>query len=274
MPPKRSESVTGSEPLSEQTFNVFAKEIKTLIAQSEQNINSRLKKVEEKFAGAISEMREEISEIHKEVSDIQTEVDNAKIQADEVEKSINFHAAKVEDMGKDQQEKCLKLERDLTEKINELDRKLLQLEKQDRKYNLIFYGIAEERNEKLYEKMRDFFKEFLEIDAQRVSQIHFSNGHRLPVDSKFVGPKPIITRFSSFEDRELILSQAFKLANKGKSIQTDLPVIMKRERQRLARVAYTIRNEEKLKTRIRDKGLNMILEVRKDSDGKWTERKV
>ena len=84
--------------------------------------------MEEKFAGAISEMREEISEMHKEVSDIQTEVDNVKIQADEVEKSINFHAAKVEDMGTDQQEKCLKLERDLTEKINELDRKLLQLE--------------------------------------------------------------------------------------------------------------------------------------------------
>lgn len=139
---------------------------------------------------------------------------------------------------------------------------------------MIFYGIAKERNEKLYERMRGFFTEFLEIDTDRARQIHFSNGHRLPVDSKFVGPKPIIMRFSCYEDRELILSQAFKLANKGKSIQTDLPVIMKRERQRLSRVAYTIRNEENLKTRIRDKGLNMILEVRKDSNAKWTERKA
>ena len=61
MPPKRNESVTGSEPLSEQTFNVFVKGRITLIARSEQSINSRLKKVEEKFAGVISEMREEIS---------------------------------------------------------------------------------------------------------------------------------------------------------------------------------------------------------------------
>ena len=124
-------------------------------------------------------------------------------------KSFNFHAAKVEDMEKDQNDKGLKLERDLTEKIEELDRKLLQLEKQDRIYNLIFYGIAEERQEKLYEKMRNFFIEYLEIDPDRVRQIHFSNGHRLPVDSKFVGPKPITMRFSSYHDRELVLSYAF-----------------------------------------------------------------
>lgn len=274
MPPKRSESVAGTEPLSEQTFKDFAKKIKTLIAQSEQSINSRLKRVEEKFTGIINEMREEISDMHKEVDDIKTDIDDVKSQADEVEKSINFHAAKVEDMEKDQNDKRLKLEQDLTEKIEELDRKLLQLEKQDRKYNLIFYGIAEERQEKLYEKMLDFFIEYLEIAPDRARQIHFSNGHRLPVDSKFVGPKPIIMRFSSYDDRELVLSHAFKLANKGKSIQSDLPVVMKKERQRLARIAYTIRNEEKLKTRIRDRGLCMVLEVKKVSDTKWTERKA
>ena len=56
-------------------------------------------------------------------------------------------------------------------------------------------------------------------------------------------------RFSSYDDRELVLLHAFKLANEEKSIQSDLPVILKKERQRLAGITYTIRNEEKLKTR-------------------------
>ena len=64
MPPKRNVSAAGAEPLSEQTFKDFVKEIKTLIAQSEQSINSRLKRVEEKFTGVINEMREEISDMH------------------------------------------------------------------------------------------------------------------------------------------------------------------------------------------------------------------
>lgn len=53
MPPsKKSESA--GEPLTEQTFNVFAKEIKAMIKESEQRINSRLKKIEEKFAVSIT----------------------------------------------------------------------------------------------------------------------------------------------------------------------------------------------------------------------------
>ena len=160
-----------------------------MIAQSEQSKISRLKRVEEKFTGVINEMREEISDMHKEKIDIKADKDDVKSQADGVEKSINFHAAKVEDMEKDRNDTRLKLERDLTEKNEELDRKLLQLEKQDRKYNLIFYEIAEERQEKLYEKMRNFFIEYLEIEPVRARQIHFSNGHRLPVDLK--GPRAL-----------------------------------------------------------------------------------
>lgn len=50
MPPKKSE-LAAAEPLTEQVFNVFAKEIKTMIKESETSINSRLKKLEEKFTG-------------------------------------------------------------------------------------------------------------------------------------------------------------------------------------------------------------------------------
>lgn len=81
-------------------------------------------------------------------------------------------------------------------------------------------------------------------------------------------------RFCHYEDREIIMSNAYKLAGTGKRIMTDLPVIMKDERARLAKEAYGIRNNENLKTRIRDVGLNMVLEVRKDETEKWRIRKV
>lgn len=85
----------------------------------------------------------------------------------------------------------------------------MMLEKQDRKYNLIFYGIQEEAREKLYEKMRNMFTEKLKISSKKAESIHFTNGHRLPTDTNFVGPKPEIMRFTSFEDRELVLSKAY-----------------------------------------------------------------
>lgn len=215
-----------------------------------------------------------MDEIKDDVDELKTQVDDVKTQVDGVERSMEFHSGKVDDIEKEQNDKRLKLEVDLTEKINDLNKKLLQLEKHDRKYNLIFHGIAEEKNEKLYDKMRDYFIRFLHIDEEQAGQIHFGNGHRLPVDSKFTGPKPVIMRFTNYEHRELVLSQAFNLAGSGKSILTDLPVVMKKERQRLAKVAYTIRQEEKLKTRIRDKGLDMLLEVRKDKNQQWVERKA
>ena len=103
-------------------------------------------------------------------------------------------------------------------------------------------------------------------------KIHFSNDHRLPSDHD--GPRPVIMRFVSYEDRELVLSKAFNLAKTGMRILTDLPVPMKKERQRLAKVAYGIRRDEHLKTRIRDTGLDMILDVTKDDTVMWAQRKV
>lgn len=272
MPPKRSESV--GEPLTEQVFSQFAKEFKSMIKESEQNINSRLKKVEEKFTGIYNKLRDEVEDIKEEVSDLKTQVDDVKTQSDGVERSMNFHAAKVDDVEREQEEKRSKLEESLTKKIDELNNKLLLLEKHDRKYNLLFNGVEEEQSEKLYDKMRQFFVRSLHIDEARVERIYFSNGHRLPTDSKFVGPKPVIMRFMNYEDRELVLSQAYHLAGSRKSIHTDLPVVMKKERQRLAKCAYDIRQKEALKTRIRDKGLEMVLEVRKDNHEKWVKREA
>lgn len=190
----------------------------------------------------------------------------------EFERSLEFQSVLVKDTDEKYMRKMKKMERNLDDKIKLLDQKLMMLEKQDRKYNLLFYGIPEEPDEKLYEKMRHFFMAELKIAKERAQTIHFMNGHRYP--SRGAGPNPVILRFTSFEDRQLVLSHAKNLLNTKKRILTDLPISMKKERDRIAKLAYEIRQTEKLQTRIKDKGLDVYLEVRKENKDKWVRRNV
>ena len=75
-------------------------------------------------------------------------------------------------------------------------------------------------------------------------------------------------------DREIVFSKAYKLAGTRKRILTDLPVVMNRERDRLAKEAYTIGQDERMQTKIKENGLSVWLEVRKDSTEIWMKRAV
>lgn len=70
----------------------------------------------------------------------------------------------------------------------------------------------------------------------------------------------------------MVLSQAHNLRGSKRRIVSDLPVVMKKERNRLAQVAFKIRQKEKIQTRIKDRGLNVFLQVRKDKDDLWVRR--
>ena len=200
-----------TEPISEQDFNKFKNELKTIIQQSQDKMNegmgmmkeanektdSRLKNIEEKFSNIAKELREEIHTVKDEVEIVKTDVDDAKVQmtnvseqVDGIEKSLEFHVTKTEEADRKLDEKKQELE----DKIKELDKKLPILEKHDRKYNLIFNGIEEEVKERLYDKMRCFFWDNLKMERSRVLEIQFVNGHQLPADAKHTGPKQVIMR--------------------------------------------------------------------------------
>ena len=50
--------------------------------------------------------------------------------------------------------------------------------------------------------------------------------------------------------------------------------MMKKEQNRLAKKAYKIRKGELLQTRIREKGLSVYLQVRKDENASWVRREL
>ena len=84
-------------------------------------------------------------------------------------------------------------------------------EKHDRKYNLLFYGFPEERSEHIFDKFRKVFVNDLGIDPYTVDNMYFVHGHRLPTENE-EGPKPAMLRFAHYGDRDIVLSNAYKLA--------------------------------------------------------------
>lgn len=64
-----------------------------------------------------------------------------------------------------------------------------------------------EEKEDLNFKMRSFFKDDLGIEEYRVKEVHFVNCPITPYDGE--GPKSVILKFVSYEDRELVYSKSF-----------------------------------------------------------------
>lgn len=276
-----SENIEGATAKSnESEIKKFRKEMKDYFENMDKNMDDRFTKMDEKFTRMFDSLTEEVVSMKNEmtetkgnVSRINTKVDEMETKVDDIEKSVEFQAGELADLKKDlrkeRDERFDKVEKDLDKKINDLNSKLQLLEKHDRKYNLLFYGIKEEPNEDVFDKIKGILCTDMKIEEERVERIYFAHGHRLPTEGQ--GPRPIIIRFTAFEDRELILSKAKLLAGSRRRILVDLPVVMKKERDRLAKVAFEIRQKEKLQTRIIDRGLNVHLQVRKDTDSGWAK---
>lgn len=257
----------------EAEFGKLRNEMKALFVEMDGKISGRIESMDKKFSGMFKEFGEELASLKNEVIKAESKVGEVSEKVEGMERSLEFQAQTIEQSEIKLTEKLKKASRDLDIKIKAMNQKLMLLEKQDRKYNLLFYGVAEERSENLFEKIRKLCKEDLEIHVETVDNMYFAHGHRIPSDRN-EGPKPIIIRFCSYQDRELVLSRAYKLAGSRRRILSDLPVDMKKERGRLAKAAYDIRQNEKLQTRIRDKGLDVFLEVRKSRDDLWAKREA
>ena len=262
-----------------------------MLKDSESRMTDKLSSIENKFSAKIEGLREEMkSEMHNVKEEIEhtkvvvnKEVSMMKETVTDMEKSVQDNSDRMSDIEKKQKEIISDIEKgqkdklqaaknELDGKIKELDKKLMLLEKQDRKYNLLFYGFEEVAGEDVYKTVRQSLIHDLELDEERVRNMYFAAGHRVP--TKAPGPKPIIVRCTSLEDRELILSESNKYGGKKKRVVVDLPKSMKEERSRLAKIAYEIRKAEEIHTRIRDKGLDVFLEVRNDVSEKWVKRVV
>ena len=239
-------------------------------------MTGRIDELDRKFTNIWENFGKELANIKGELAESKSTIADVAKKVEELERNIDFHNDKITDNEQKQSDDLEKVKSEMDSKIEQLNQKLLLLEKQDRKYNLIFYGFPEGPNENVVEKLKSMFIKDLKIDQSRVEGMMFNHGHRMP--SEVIGaPKPIILRFASYADRDLVLSQSYKLGGTKRRIVTDLPISMKKERNRLAKEAFKIRKGfkgEKFQTRIREKGLTVYLQVRKDENDTWVRRDV
>ena len=249
----------------------FMKDIRANLEEMDNKMTLGFNQINNKMANMFDEVRTDMARMKTDLTETRTKVIAASSKVDEIESSVEFHASKVADLSKAHDEEIRKTKEDLNKKIEEIDRKLILSEKQDRKYNLLFYGIREENDEDISEKLREMFIQDLKLDEDKVANMYFAHGHRIPTEAG-TGPRPIILRFTSIGDRDLVLANARELAGSRRRILIDLPPVMKKERGRLAKIAYQIRKNEQMQTRIRDKGLEVFLEVRRHAGDSWIRR--
>ena len=253
-------SKTATSTTSDCTFG----DVKQLILEMDKKINEKLDTITDRLESRITKveteiplMQESIESVHRDIAD------------------INY-------------KKIPEIEKRLENKIKELEDQLNFQEYRSRKYNVLIYGIPETSHECTEKVVRRFFVERLKIDAQVVAKIIIANTHRLPVREnpppenqsdppeettrKRPPPPPtIIVKFVCFAHRELVYSSATyqKLKDSGCSVRTDLPTALKQIRYELAKLAYTLRQEQKLQTRIRERPTKVWLEVRKNQTEPW-----
>ena len=251
-----------------------------LIKESENRMSEKLNTIEssfsEKIEGLREEMRTDIKVIKDEVestkSEMMEEMNTVKETVSDMEKSVQHNSDRMDNIEEGQKDKIEAATAKLDVKLKELDDKLMLLEKQDRKYNLLFYGFREDKGENVYNVIRQSLINDLNLDEERVRNMYFAAGHRVP--TKAAGPNLIIIRCTSLEDRELILSGSKHYGGMKKRVVVDLPNKMKEQRSTLAKKAYEIRKSEDKQTRIKDKGLDVYLEVRNNASEKWVKRVV
>ena len=111
-----------------------------------------------------------------------------------------------------------------TNLLKTLAYKSIDQEARSRRNNLIFWGISENFDENCFSLVREFIKNHIDLDSDRM---YLARAHRLgqrKIDYR--NPKrPIIVNFRDFCDVESIMSRAYMLKNSQFSVGYDLPKI-------------------------------------------------
>ncbi|CAG2230944.1 unnamed protein product [Mytilus edulis] len=244
-------------------------DLKTLIMGIDKKVtvfSTQLNKVERNLTSMINEVKADVNVLNVKYETSHKELKSLRNDFTELEEVFKGMDAQIQFIENDKLEKQ-KIE--LQKQIDDLKEQAVLLEKHDRKYNILIYGIDDtKKDENVYAITRKLFSEDMHIDERKANAIPIANAHRVPTHGK--GPKPIIVRFLHFGDKQLIMSNAHNLKGKKIRILDDLPISMKEERYLLSHNAYKIRKRDKLQTRIRAKGAHMTLETRKNSSEEWS----
>ena len=250
---------------------MIPQELATFMGESRASFTQLNGKLD-KFMDEMANMKIDLAKTKKNVSDL--------------EAGLTYTSEKVSDIEK---KDLPQLRNTIDKKIEELDEKITLSEIHDRKLNLLVYGLQPTNGkENIYDVVHEVFIHLMGISKEEASRIPLANAHRLPPSTRAAtgSPQPpaIIIRFARMIDRDRLL-YGFERRPRQQStdssadtssaqlpppspfsrvtIRTDLPPKLKRERGRLASIAYSLRKKDHLATRIKIVGTKVMLQTRK-----------
>ena len=190
-----------------------------------QNLSQRLDRIESIGMSVKSTQETSIPSIEKSIKDLQesiNEMNAARKKDAEFVTDLSTKVAKVQDEN-------VKLKHELKQTKD----RMVYLESQSRRNNLIITGIEEIANEswgKTEEKVSYFFKNTLEIPDTR--DIKIERAHRVG-SKENQKSRNIIVKFLSFKDKQCVLEHRKKLEGKPYNLLEDYPLQIQNNRKQL-----------------------------------------
>ena len=113
----------------------------------------------------------------------------------------------------------------LEEEVLKLKRRNIKLEAYTRRENLKLFNIEEKENESVdtEEIVRKTLVEKMSIPEEDVKRIRFERVHRMRTKKVSSRPRPVIAKFSFYQDKEYIWSFVRNLKGSGIGISNDFP---------------------------------------------------
>ncbi|CAH3120873.1 unnamed protein product [Porites lobata] len=169
--------------------------------------------------GEIALLKDEIRKLRDEVKNLKQSLQSAEEEIESLQESQKETSAQVKENNEDIDF--------LFEDIGALRRRNIKLEAYTRRENVRIFNVGEEEDENTEELVRSVFVANLKIPADKVNDIRFERVHRISTDNSSLRapsyPKPIIARFSHYQDKEYVRSFYKNLKGTNIGFSDDFP---------------------------------------------------
>ena len=176
-------------------------------------VNTKLDKILHSLT-ELEALKDKVSALEKESKDLMDSAKFAHNEITDLKATVIYACSNVERLGNE-----------LTSLQEELDfwkRRSIRLESYSRKENIKIFNVQETADENTEAVVKKFLNENLKIPQTNVHEIRFERVHRLPT-RRSNKPRPIIARFSFFQDKEFVWSFIKNLKGSNIAIANDYP---------------------------------------------------
>ena len=167
-------------------------------------------------------LKEDVKEIRRDVSDLRSRLEFSQVSISSIEAKLEAVNTQIATQAKSVEA--------YGSNVGGLEDQMEYLENQSRRNNIRIIGVAEQENEtweKSEELVKGLVKEKLgvteELEIERAHRVGKKRGHNetRPDGSSF-GPRPIVAKFMSWKQREMVVTSARQKRPKGISFFPDL----------------------------------------------------